>query len=71
MNWTKEFEWHNLDADFDLDMKHTSNKQDAILVKQREQRCGKVIWTTFMQVIYTALYLYLIIDRFNVEAFYG
>ena len=71
MDWAKEFEWHNLDADFDQDTKHTSSKQDDLLVKQREQRCGKVIWTTFMQVIYTVLYLYLIIDRFNAEAAYS
>ena len=62
---------YDLDADINHDTKHTSNKQDAIMVKQREQRCGKVIWTTILQLFYMFLYLYLIIDRYNIGQMYS
>lgn len=66
MNWSKNFEVYDLDADLQQDSKHTSNKQDAFMIKQREQRCGKVIWTTMLQVVYMFLYLVLIIDRYAI-----
>ena len=36
------------------------------MIKQREQRCGKVIWTTLLQIVYMFLYLYLFIDRYQI-----
>ena len=64
MNWNKEFEVYDLDADMLVDERHTSNKQDAFMIKEREKRCGKVIWTTLLQLVYLSLYLFLIVYRY-------
>lgn len=40
------------------------------MVKQREQRCGKVIWTTILQLVYMFLYLFLIVDRYSIQKMY-
>lgn len=36
------------------------------MIKQREQRCGKVIWRTLLQLVYMFLYLYVVIQRYPV-----
>lgn len=36
LNWNKDFEVYDLNADLQQDSRHTSNKQDAFMVKQRE-----------------------------------
>lgn len=66
-NWNNDFEVYNLDADLQQDSKHTSNKQDAFMIKQREQRCGKVIWRTLLQLVYMFLYLYVVISRYPLQ----
>ena len=38
------------------------------MIKQREQRCGKVIWKTLVQLLYMGLYLYVIFNRNNITA---
>jgi len=38
------------------------------MIKQREQRCGKVIWKTLVQLLYMGLYLYVIFTRNNITA---
>ena len=48
MNWAIEFAPYDLDADFNENFVHTSTKEDYYVLKQREQRCGKVIWQTVM-----------------------
>ena len=67
MNWAIEFAPYDLDADFNENFVHTSTKEDYYVLKQREQRCGKVIWQTVMQLIYTILYLSMLIYRFEVS----
>ena len=44
MNWAVEFAPYDLDAEFNDKNTHTSSKEDKYIVKQKEQRCGKVIW---------------------------
>ena len=68
MKWVKDFEVYDLNADLQQDLRHTSNKQDAFMIKQREQRCGKVIWKTLVQLIYMGLYLYVIFSRNNITS---
>ena len=41
------------------------------MIKQREQRCGKVIWTTMLQIVYMFLYLCLIIYRYPIGDMYS
>ena len=36
MRWNKDFEVYDLDADLQQDLRHTSNKQDEFMIKQRE-----------------------------------
>lgn len=66
MHWNKSYDPYNLDVDLTQDIRHTSNKQDALMIKQREQRCGKVIWTTFLTLIYVVLYLLMFTTRYEV-----
>jgi len=68
MKWSKDFEVYDLDADLQQDLRHTSNKQDEFMIKQREQRCGKVIWKTLVQLLYMGLYLYLLFNRNDITA---
>ena len=36
------------------------------MIKQREQSCGEVIWTTFLTLIYVFLYLLMFTTRYDV-----
>ena len=67
LNWAAEFSPFDLDAEFNENFVHTSTKEDYYVLKQKEQRCGKVIWQTVLQLIYTILYLSMLILRFEVS----
>ena len=40
------------------------------MVRQKEVRCGKVIWTITIQLIYLAVYYALIMDRYPIYKIY-
>ena len=37
------------------------------MIKQREQRCGRVIWTTALTTVYVLLYTYMLLNRYQIN----
>lgn len=37
------------------------------MIKQREQRCGRVIWTTALTCFYVILYTYMLLSRYQIN----
>ena len=65
-DWMKEFTRWDLDADLKQDQANTSAQQEAYMIKQKEQRCGIIIWTTLLQVLYAMVYVFMIYTRFDI-----
>lgn len=63
MDWNKLFAVQAFDSDLLTTQQLTSDKQDELMVRQKERRCGMVIWATIMQAFYCSLYVALNNDR--------
>ncbi len=37
------------------------------MIKHREQSCGRVIWTTALTLLYAILYIYMLINRYQIN----
>jgi hypothetical protein len=66
-DWMQDFTRWDLDADLKMDASNSSAQQEAQNVKQRQQRCGIVIWTTCLQLVYTLIYIMMIYTRFHTK----
>lgn len=66
MKWDTDFQVYDINADFDSNQsQHFSDLEKMTQIKEKNWRCGKVIWTTATQLFYTSLYIVILVTRFN------
>ncbi len=66
MDWDKDFDYdnkagidgHSLKGENEL----ISEKQELFNLRQKEIRCGKIIWSSIGFLVYVALYVYVILS---------
>ena len=73
MNWFKEYKRYELDQDLQQESDHAISSLDSKLKmkKEREYRCGVVIWSTVLLLVYSVLYMYMHYLRYSAEFFFN
>lgn len=64
LNWQKQFSYHDLDSDLVLVDSLTSADQEQTMLRERDKRCGFVIWSSVLQLSYFAIYMALQYTRY-------
>lgn len=62
--WDADFEIYDISDSKQLSSL-TSTAEIDLHHKEQNSRCGKVIWTTAIQIIYTLIYILILLSRLN------